>query len=282
MTPTLGILVAIYAIARLVQEPLAMYAPGSGRWIFSAIVSAIAIIGIGICAVDLLLSGVSAGARPADNPLMPHWTGITQTPTSYLVRVRVRPFPMRAKRFPLTTSLAVMQAWRNATETKDRAVKPETPDAGTLEADVARYLEQWGSGKHPITVLQRTRYLQAWAAAFPRRFSATLTTPEIERQLKLWQKQGLPVTVGTPQPHLTDATMRKVRQALYQLFAVLYRGTGRANPVDDVPAGSDPDPDPGGQPMAVIRRCSPRCRAARRRRGVTSWRILGCDLSRSA
>ena len=61
---------------------------------------------------------------------------------------------------------------------------------------------------------------------------------------------------------MKDSTIRKVRQALYQLFAVLYRGTGKANPVAEVPAGSDPDPDAGGQPMAVIRRvvaALPRC-----------------------
>ena len=131
-------------------------------------------------------------------PRVTDWTGITQTATSYLVRVRVRPFPMRARRFPLTTSLAVMQAWRTATETKDRTVKPATPDTGTLEADVDAYLHQWGSGKHPTTVLQRTRYLHLWAAAFPRRFTVTLTTKEIETQLLLWQKHGLPISKKAP------------------------------------------------------------------------------------
>lgn len=64
MVPTLSILVAIYAVARLVQEPMAMYAPGSARWIFATIVSAIAIVGIGFCAMDIVLSGARITALP--------------------------------------------------------------------------------------------------------------------------------------------------------------------------------------------------------------------------
>jgi len=40
---------------------MALYAPGSARWIFSAIVSGVAIIGIAICAGDLLMTGLRAG-----------------------------------------------------------------------------------------------------------------------------------------------------------------------------------------------------------------------------
>jgi hypothetical protein len=65
MIPTIGVLVAIYAIARLIQAPLALYVPGSARWIVGAIVSALAIIGIAICAVDLLMTGLrSSTALP--------------------------------------------------------------------------------------------------------------------------------------------------------------------------------------------------------------------------
>lgn len=65
MIPTIGVLVAIYAVARLLLAPMQMYQPGSARWIFAIFISAAAIVGIGLCAVDLVLSGTRVGNLPA-------------------------------------------------------------------------------------------------------------------------------------------------------------------------------------------------------------------------
>lgn len=186
------------------------------------------------------------------------WDGITKTRTGYLVRVHVRPFPMKAKRFPRETPHAVLIDWRDTTKRRLQKARPPRGPVGTFRADVARYLEQWGAGKHPITVLQRTRYLGLWADVFDTEPRALVTTADIERQLQLWRQRGLPVgdharrrkRGGKP---LTEATIRKVRQAIYQLYAVLDRGTDQPNPVAAVPAGSDPEPDPRGLSQAVVR-----------------------------
>jgi hypothetical protein len=58
MIPTLGVLVAVYAVARLLQVPMEMYAPGSARWVIALIISALAITAIVILTFTLVLSGV--------------------------------------------------------------------------------------------------------------------------------------------------------------------------------------------------------------------------------
>ena len=56
--------------------------------------------------------------------------GISREPdrTGYVVQVRVRPYPLRRKRFPLETPIAVMVAWRKAQRAELRAYR----DAGRL------------------------------------------------------------------------------------------------------------------------------------------------------
>jgi hypothetical protein len=125
------------------------------------------------------------------------WTGITKTPGGYLVRVHVRPFPMVAKRFPTGTPYETLEAWRDTQQRKLRRARPAPGLRGTIEADIARYLQEWGATCHPITVLQRARHLQLWADAFPRRLRLTLTTAEIRAQLAEWERHGLPVGDGT-------------------------------------------------------------------------------------
>lgn len=191
-------------------------------------------------------------------PRITDWTGIARTPYGYLVRVHVQPFPMRAKRFKFGTPLEEMQRWRSRQRSALERARPRAAQAGTVTADVQRYLEQWGTGKHPHTVTQRTRHLQLFAAVFGPRLRATLTTAEIEAQLRAWQRQGLPLSEfahrrGRTRRPLTAETIRKVRQSIYQLFAVLDRGADVANPVTEIPVGTETDADPGGLPLAVVR-----------------------------
>jgi len=64
MIVTLGLMVSVYAIARLLQVPMDMYAKGSARWVIAAIISGLAIAAIGLLAVDLLL-GASNASLPS-------------------------------------------------------------------------------------------------------------------------------------------------------------------------------------------------------------------------
>jgi integrase len=171
------------------------------------------------------------------------WTGITRTATGYLVRVHVRPLPMASKRFPPHATLRSLQAWRDDTRRaleRDRAAR--ITHAGTLAADVADYLSRWGAGKHPETVAQRRRHLEQWASAFPGRTRHSVAAADIEQQLSTWQAAG----EGA-------ATWNKRRQALYQLFEVLDRGTDRRNPVKVVPTHREPRATARGLPVAVVR-----------------------------
>ena len=59
MIPTIGLIVVTYAIARLIQVPLECYAPNSGRWIVTAVVSVLAIVALLALTVTLILSGTN-------------------------------------------------------------------------------------------------------------------------------------------------------------------------------------------------------------------------------
>lgn len=61
MIPILGLIVAVYAIARLLQVPLAHAPQASTAWLW--IISILAIVAIGILALVLLASGVAMPVR---------------------------------------------------------------------------------------------------------------------------------------------------------------------------------------------------------------------------
>lgn len=64
MIPTLGLIVAIYAIARLLQVPIEA-STLNNRWIWLLLISVPALIAIGVLALDLLLSGSGIGTPSA-------------------------------------------------------------------------------------------------------------------------------------------------------------------------------------------------------------------------
>ena len=59
MIPTIGVLVAVYAVARLIQTPLEMYQRGSSRWVVATVVSALAILAITSLTFDLISSAAN-------------------------------------------------------------------------------------------------------------------------------------------------------------------------------------------------------------------------------
>lgn len=185
--------------------------------------------------------------------------GITKTPYGFRVRKHVRPFPAVSKRFPKGTPLELMEAWQDEQERRLRKARPAPGVTGMLDADIVRYLTEWGATCHPITVLQRTRHLQLWADAFPRRLRITITTAEIRAQLATWERTGLPVGEYAKQrklgvTKLAPATVNKVRQALYQLYAHLDGGTGLENPVAAVPTRRPPELEPRALEQAQARK----------------------------
>jgi integrase len=146
------------------------------------------------------------------------------------------------KTFPGTTSDADIQLWRAKTRRDAGWIgRAGLPMAGTLAEDVAVYLDGFHD-RHPETLAQRTRHLDAWAAAFKGRRRSDLTAREVEAQLRAWQREH----------GWAPATLNKRRQALYQLYAVLDRGSGLPNPVSAVPTFAVPDPPPRGIPLPLV------------------------------
>jgi integrase len=179
-------------------------------------------------------------------PRVTDWAGITKTPTGYFVKVQVRPFPAKARRFKVGTKLAKMQAWRDDTKRqlqkqRDRMRPGDGPE--TMEAAVVRYLGQWGKGKHPVTIDERKRYLAWWAQRFEGRQRHTLTSAEIEEALSEWQHAD----------GFGAASWNKRRIAIRMLFEVLDRGAGLPNPVNPVPTAKEPKPQARGLPMPLVR-----------------------------
>lgn len=188
-------------------------------------------------------------------PRVTDWTGISKTPTGYIVRVKVGHLPRAVKRYPAGTPLEDMQRWRDRArrDLEDELEKlPEPPRRGapprhTLAADVKEYLKAWGTGKHANTVAQRERHLEDWVQAFPERSRRSLTVGEIEQHLAAWQKKN---PLGRKEG---AATWNKRRQALLQLFAFFCRGTDKKNIVEDVPTRDTGKPQPRGLPIPVVR-----------------------------
>lgn len=125
--------------------------------------------------------------------------------------------------------------------------------AGTLQADVTRYLRDFCTGRACHD--ERKRHLDLWIAQLgadtPR---DTITRDRISRTLHDWR-----VTLAAD-------TCNKRRTALLALFNAL-DGRGATNPVREVPKFRTPDPLPRGLPYAQIAKALkqlPRCKTRAR------------------
>lgn len=194
--------------------------------------------------------------------------GIYRDRRGYRAVVRVRPLPAVQHRFPPSTTLTAMKTWRD--ETRARLLRRKRLQGGVavgpLTGDVKRYLAQWGD-VHPETRAQRERHLAMWVAAFPGRARTSLTPIEIRTQLIAWQQQH----------GYRPATLDKIRQALYQVFVALDRGSGEPNPVAQVPTFTQPNAwrqeAPRALPYDVIVRLLEElpCSKTRARLAVMAW-----------
>jgi integrase len=143
-----------------------------------------------------------------------------------------------------------MRQWAEQQRDELRRLKRLSPGArrGTIERDVEDYLQRW-TARHPSTLAHRKRHLKAWAEAFRGRHRVTLTPGEIEQQLAHWREHGLDPKKSK---RLAPATITKIRQALYQLYAVLDRGKLLPNPVAQVPPPPAPEVEPRGVPLELL------------------------------
>ena len=175
-----------------------------------------------------------AAGRPANPPAGVTWDAARRR---FVVEVRVRPYPKRRKRFPPTTSVAVLLAWRQAqldelTDARtdlQRAQRanadPLQParklaDVGTFRDDVESYVADptkfkaaKGGPLHPHTKIQFSRWLRKAAATDLGRFPRQLITSAMfETLLSTWEATGCPVDPDD-QPKKSDGTRRRPRRA---------------------------------------------------------------------
>jgi hypothetical protein len=112
------------------------------------------------------------------------------------------------------------------------------PATGTLEADIPRYLDTL---EHkPRLASDRKYQLDAWVERFGTRRRHMVTRPEVQQQVKTWERGSV-----------AASTIRHRMTALSQLYREL-DGDGDNNPVKGVQRPSEPDPEPDARPVNMI------------------------------
>lgn len=139
--------------------------------------------------------------------------------------------------FRAGTAIRKMKDWQTNTRAllKRQQLVPAT---GTLEADIPRYLETL---EHkPRLAADRKYQLDAWVARFGTRRRHMMTRPEVQQQVKTWERGGV-----------AASTIRHRMTALSQLYRELDGEDGN-NPVKGVKRPSEPDPEPDARPVTMI------------------------------
>lgn len=164
---------------------------------------------------------------------------------------------LRPRRFLKTASVREMKAWQEETRVAHRG-KGEVAIAGTLAADIERYLESVAAMPSKS---DRARDLYAWRRAFGDVPRASITSAMIRAQLHAWRLHGprfVTVKGGARGERkavagpLSASAVNHRRTALLHLYTVL-DGRGAPNPVREVPSFEEPPPEPRGRDVDVIR-----------------------------
>jgi integrase len=169
-------------------------------------------------------------------------TGIYEMESGgFLVKIAVgdrkRGGQQRYTTFPANTALRKMTSW----QTQHRAVLMRqrlVPATGTLEADIPRYLDTLNH--KPRLASDRKYQLTAWVEHFGPRRRHTMTRPEVQQQVKTWERDGV-----------AASTVRHRMTALSKLYEEL-DGEDGSNPVKGVKRPSEPEPQPDGRPVVMI------------------------------
>lgn len=130
---------------------------------------------------------------------------------------------LRPKRFPRDATLEQLQQFvdgfkKESDRIHEERRKLQADEAGTLAADVSRYL-QLKTVKAMPSYIDRTRELQKWVDAMGTRARPSITARDIDEQLQAFLDSGL-----------SGSTVNKLRTALMSLWVKL-DGRGAANPV---------------------------------------------------
>lgn len=180
--------------------------------------------------------------------------GITKRPAGW--RIRLGPGGAHGcKSFPPDTPQATVEAELLKMRQSARAGK-QTARAGSLAADIARYLTDYFTGRDALEEV--TRHLALWEAALgPDTLPDDVQKDDVARVLNGWRGAGLAAD-----------TCNKRRTAL---LAFYNRRNGRSgyNPVREVQRMRPPDPLPRGLPYAQIERALkqlPKCKTRARLR----------------
>jgi integrase/recombinase XerD len=178
----------------------------------------------------------------------PRWHGIERRGTGYRAVVsQGRGRPLIRKTFPLGTDPRVMQAWRTDTAAQVHVRRTSRATAGTLAADVVRYL---AAVQALPTIKDRRRQMAVWLDALgAHRRRETLTATEIRTVRDRW----LTTPRAPGQPPLAAATVNLRLRALSNLYRVL-DGPRAENPVRDVDEAPEPEAAPRDLDYATIRR----------------------------
>jgi integrase len=142
----------------------------------------------------------------------------------------------REKRFPATTALKAIRAWREETRGALQKVAP-TATRGTFAADAARYLDVV---RTMPTFRERDAHVQLWIAEFGHRARHSITTTDVDVVLAGWLAAGL-------QP----STVRNRRTALLHVWNRL-DGPDAPNPVRRAVKPEMPEPEARAIPYATI------------------------------
>lgn len=164
--------------------------------------------------------------------------GITRTTTGYRISIR-RNGKLLQPRFPY--SKYTREDVEDALRTLQRSIPAGTspPPAGTLSADVARYLTDHFTGRAGFA--ERKRHLELWIKALGSDVHRqALTRDDVARVLNGWRASGL-----------APDTCNKRRSALLALFHAL-DGRGGSNPVREIPKFRVADPLPRGVAYDLI------------------------------
>jgi integrase len=173
--------------------------------------------------------------------------GVYRDGSGISATVHVGPIQLE-ERFPLATSLKVMQRWRQMTAEKLRAQRPRVV-SGTLAADVEVYMKTLAD--RPALQALRRVHLAWWVSRFPNRFRHTLTAAELRAALAEFAVTRIQRWPSRPPSLPTPATVRHYRTALYSLWTTL-DGKNAPNPLRDVKPARSEDPEPRALPYEVI------------------------------
>ena len=195
--------------------------------------------------------------------------GIRIKGNRYEVSVRVRG-ELRARTFPLSTPLGIMQGWREsergeAPVVTDEAPAPSAPPAsadvpdaelpkGTLGRDAHEYL---ATVQHTPDHVNKVVYLKHWVTVLGRlRRRATIESIEIGKELSKLLDTYAPTTV------------RHYRTALAAVWTA-NDGKNKPNPVRDTKRPVDRPAEPRAVALAVVQKV-----LAAMRPSKTKWRLL--------